>query len=183
MCIFFLEKIQKFSFFFVFCTVFFVFFRFLYLTICDREAIPDTSPASPGCWYDPGTSLGHRGTRGRVHATAVDTTMIVDRVQTTAPRGATETLVLAAIWIRNNGHHGVDGGGVDPYVDSPWSPGCPRDVPGSYQHPGDAGEVSGIAFRSQIAKYKKRKKTKKTVQKTEKNEIFWIFSRKNIHIK
>ena len=42
-----------------------------------------------------------QGTRGRVRATAVDTTMIVDRVQTAAPRGATKTLVLAAIWIRS----------------------------------------------------------------------------------
>ena len=54
-------------FFSVFCTVFFVFFRFLYLAICDRKAIPDTSPASPGCWYDPGTSLGHPGTKKSPH--------------------------------------------------------------------------------------------------------------------
>ena len=62
----------------------------------------------------------------------------------------------------------------------PLVPWCPRDVPGSYQHPGDAGEVSGIASRSQIVKYKKRKKTKKTVQKTKKTKFFGFFQEKMI---
>ena len=60
----------------------------------------------------------------------------------------------------------------------PGDAGCPMDVPGSYQRPGDAGEASGRAFRSQIAKYKKLQKTKKTVQKTKKKLKFLDFFKK-----
>ena len=185
MCIFFLEKFHLFSFFLVFFSFIFLYFRFFISTMCVQEALPVTSPASPGRWHAPGTSSGPHG--------CPDVSILGPTPQHVTIEWCPPPVNFWAKQLPSPSATGWRLGICPPVIplligyaesdfDTSGYPWGPEDVPGACQRPADAGEVTGRASWTHIVGTKKMKKTKNAkTENTRTYENKLSFERKYTH--